>query len=176
MTKKEYTELLKKHGAKELAENFVFPVQLEGKEKQKTDEDLKRILTSKRAGFNDEMKLNANLLQLRFQIEDYLNSPVYKKKMDFGFFVRRYIDLLNKKQAEFADEIKIKPAELSQYINSHRTPPKHILIRLELHSHNKIPSVLWHRLLDKKITYELQNDITLRRTQRKFVKKLARAY
>ena len=84
--------------------------------------------------------------------------------------MKSYITILDKKSNEFADEIDIKPAELSQYINNHRTPPQPVMIRLELHSKNIIPAVHWYRLAECRKLHELMSDKTLRKEQRKFVK------
>ena len=122
---------------------------------------------------NPEYHLKGTLLQLRFQIEDYLNDLHFDKRKTFGYFLKSYIDSLKKKRNEFADEINIKPTELSQYINNHRKPPQNIMIRLELHSYNMIPAADWYRLLEKENLHELSTNKLLRRDQKKFIKRKA---
>ncbi|CAN5547745.1 hypothetical protein BH10BAC3_BH10BAC3_42160 [soil metagenome] len=173
MTKKEYNTLLGQHGAAELANNFVFPVRVSGKQKNESGSELKKVLATRRSEMSDKDKLEATLLQLRYQMEEYLNDTRFDKNKTFGFFLKNYIAGLRLKRNEFANEINIKPTELSQYINNHRTPPKNIIVRLELHSGNTIPAVNWYRLCEKKILHELSSNKALRNSQKKYVKKVA---
>jgi hypothetical protein len=170
MTKKNYTELLKDYGPEELANSFIFLVKLTGRQKKETDTALRDMLEKRRASLAPALKLKANLLQVRFQIEDYLDNPHFDKSKSFGFFLKLYINGLNKKRNEFAREINIKPAVLSQYINDHRDPPKDIMVRLEIHSKSIIRAIDWYRLLEKKAIHELGTNNALRRSQKRFVK------
>ena len=173
MTKKEYTIDHQKHGPQELVKSFVFPVQLRAKKKNDSDKELNDILNQRRAAMSSEDKLKAILLQLRFNIEDYLNDTKFDKKKTFGFFLKHYIISLNKRRNEFAHEINIKPTVLSQYINSHRNPPQDIIIRLELHSRNNIPAATWYRLLEKENIHDLNTNLELRTKQKKYISKKA---
>ena len=169
MTKQEYDVLSQKHTAEELADAFVFPVTMSKKQKKETDIVLKEALKQRRAIISPEDQLKGTLLQLRFQIEDYLNDIHYDKRKTFGYFLKSYIDGLKIRRNEFAHEINIKPTELSQYINDHRKPPQNIIIRLELHSNNMIPATDWYRLLEKETIHDLRTNKILRRDEKKFV-------
>jgi plasmid maintenance system antidote protein VapI len=120
-----------------------------------------------------EQQILANILQLKFQLEDYIQHSDYDDKHNFGFFLKSYIDILGKKNKDFAEEIDITSAELSQLVNSHRNPSKEILVRLELHSDNNIPAIAWYRLLEKEQTHLLAVDQELRKAEAKHVKKRA---
>jgi DNA-binding transcriptional regulator YdaS (Cro superfamily) len=171
MTNKRYNNLLKKHGEHEVASNFIFPSGLTGKQKVEANTALTEALVKRRAGMSEADKLNVKLLQLRFQIEDYLNDVRFDKNMSFSFFLKSYIKTLQMKQSQLAREIAIKPSVLSQYINSHRIPPENVIIRLELHSNNIIPATNWYLLLGKEKVHELGSNKTLRNKQKPFVKK-----
>lgn len=171
MTKQQYNTLVEKYSPDELAGGFVFDVKLTKKQKAEADSTLSELLKKRRASINDEDMLKGALLQLRFQIEDYLNDLRFDKRKTFGYFLRSYIDGIRKRQKDFAYEINIKPAELSQYINNHRKPPQNIIIRLELHSRNIIPAADWYRLLEKENIHELSTNKELRREERKFIKR-----
>jgi plasmid maintenance system antidote protein VapI len=176
MIKKQYDNLIGKYGAKEVAANFILPVKLESKEKKQTDTLLADTLAKRRDAMGKDEQLRGALLQLRFQIEDYLDNARFDERKTFGYFLKRYIDNLKSKQSRFANEINIKPTELSLYINNHRTPTQNVIIRLELHSHNIISASDWYRLLEKQKLYELTNNKELRREQKKFVKREAQLY
>jgi len=170
MNKKEFEILLKKYGAEELGGNLVFPKPKPLKSDKKATDNLLKELTKRRAALSPEDHLNAQIMQLRFQIEDYLRENHFNRKKTFGYFLKSYITILDKKSNEFADEIDIKPTELSQYINNHRMPPQPVMIRLEIHSKNIIPAVHWYRLSEYRKLHELMSDKTLRKEQKKFVK------
>lgn len=170
MNKKEFEILLKQYGAEELGGNLVFPKPKTVTTNKKARNILLEELEKRRSAISPEDLLNAQILQLRFQIEDYLKENRFNRQKTFGYFLKSYITLLDKKSNEFADEIDIKPAELSQYINNHRTPPQPVMIRLELHSKNIIPAVHWYRLAESRKLHVLMSDKTLRKEQKKFVK------
>ena len=173
MSKKIENTQPKQYTAAQLAEHLVFPARLSKKQKKEADEVLLTALQKRRAAAHTQDKLKAVLLQLRFRMESYINEEQYDKSKTFGYFLKQYIHELNKRQTDFADEINITPAELSQYINNHRTPPENIIIRLELHSRNVIPATDWYRLVEKKNLHDLNANATLRKSQKPFVKKQA---
>lgn len=165
--------LAKGYRAEELAESLVFPSELSKKQKKEADAVLNKALAERRAGMSAEDRLRATLMQLRFQIEDYLNNAPFDKNKGFGFFLKSYIDHLGIKHKKLAEQINIKPAELSLYINNHRTPTENVIVRLELHSHGIISAVDWYRLLEKEKLHELSTNKALRKDQKRFVKKEA---
>ena len=116
-------------------------------------------------------KLLARILQLRFQLEDYLKSESYQPTRTFGHFLKEYQQLGGKKRKEFAYEINIHETLLSQLISDRREPGEQIFIRLELHSNNTIPASYWFRLVEKKKAYQLQHDSKIRQREKKNVKK-----
>jgi len=171
--KKRYEALLDEHGAKELSESFVFPVVIDDQENGATNEALRDELGQRRAAMGAGEELKFTLLQLRFQIEDYIKEEGFDEHKTFGYFLKAYIDCLNKKRKDFAHEINITASELSQYVNDTRTPPLHIMVRLELHSRETIPAEDWYQLVEKENLHELKANRTLRTEQKKFVLKEA---
>ncbi len=157
----------------ELAEAVVFPITLTAKEKKEAAEQLKaaRVKTQQEMTASDRVTIQ--LLQLKFQIEDYIDSKEYDPKRHFGYFLKRYIDILQIKRKVFAKDISVDETMLSQLINMHRTPPDYIAIRLELHSNNIIPAHYWLRLVEKEKQFKIATDKTLRKKQRKFVHQFA---
>ena len=90
--------------------------------------------------------------------------------MNFGFFLKEYIDLLQIKYKDFADNICIKPVELSHYISNRRKPNEELLIRLEIHSNKNIPAIYWYKILEKENEHEIITDVQIRRQEQKKVK------
>ncbi|MCW3105845.1 MAG: hypothetical protein JWQ09_351 [Segetibacter sp.] len=170
MSRNDLDSRLKQYTSEDLAESFVFPISISKKEKIKSDAILKATLTKKRNEISKADILKGKLLQLRFQIEEYINDNYFDRKKSFGYFLAQYIHLLNKKNIDFANEINLKPSELSQYLNNHRKPPKNILVRLELHSQKTITAVEWYRLIEKENIQELKTNKALRKQEQLNVK------
>ncbi len=119
--------------------------------------------------YTSDQVIHANLLQLKFKLEDYLNQEVFNKTQSFGFYLRSYLQILDKKNNTFANEIDINVTELSQILNKHRNPSEKVLIRIELHSNGILPAILWHRLIEKEKEHELLTNFSLRVRERSHV-------
>lgn len=155
----------------EIAEALVLPVKLT--KKQRLDAAAKLVEARKKS--TSEMSeadiLTGNLLQLKFQLEEYIKSDKFDEAKTFGSFLKKYLQIINKKSNEFAWEIDVHETLLSQLINDHREPGENIIIRLELHCNNLIPAGYWYRLIEKQKEHYLQNDAELRKREKKFVRK-----
>lgn len=173
MIKTRIKDIEAEYTPEELVDAFVFPAELSKREKSEGDAVLNEVLKQRRQKMSSSTMLKGALLQLRYQIEDYLENGAFDKHKTFGHFLHAYVNSLHKKQNEFAAEINIKPTELSQYINNHRKPPQAILIRLELHSRKMIPATDWYRLIELENLHSLATDKQIRKEERKFVVKEA---
>ncbi len=155
---------------KELVESFVLPSKQSDKQRLSDTKAIQKLREKVIEERSDETALIFQLLQLKFRMEDYLKSSSYNEKLSFGYFLREYVLLVSKKQKEFAQEISIKPTELSQIINSHRRPPYGFVIRLEIHSNSAISAISWNRLLEKENEFELIHNKSIWKEERKHVK------
>jgi plasmid maintenance system antidote protein VapI len=164
-----YKKLLKKYTPEELADAFVFPVKLTAKQKKEAAEQLAAARKRTQAAMSDETKFGLLAFHLKFRIEDYLAQETFNPELTFGSFLKKYVELLEKKRKEFAEEISIDETMLSQLINNHRLPPDYIAIRLELHSDTIIPATHWIRLVDKQRLHEITIDKGLRKKEMKYV-------
>lgn len=159
-----------KYTDKELAESFVFRNKLTSVRQAKSDAELSAKRKELRKFVTPKQVLLSRLLQLKYQIEDYLESPDYDTTRSFGFFLRGYLETLNKKSKEFANDIDIAETELSQILNKHRNPSEKVIIRLELHSNKIIPAIMWHRLVEKEKEHEILTNTALRTKEREHVR------
>ena len=162
-------EIKKKYTDEELADAYIFPTKLSAKQQKEADRALRAARKVSRAQMSADDILMSLLLQLRFQIEDYLNSEQFDPEKSFSVFLGRYVKLQNKKQKDFATDIGLTEVELSQLMNRHRRPADNILIRLEIHSNNTIPALAWYKLLEREKEYELSTDMVLREQEEKYV-------
>lgn len=158
-----------KHTSEELAEAYVYPSTLTPEQRKEADDQLKAARSKVQSAMTEADKLTADIMQLRFQLEDYLNSEKYDPKLRFSYFLKSYVQLLNKKRKVFAQEINIDETELSQLINDHRSPGENIIIRLEIHSNNAIPAVAWYKLIEREKEHYLITNKTIRMREEKNV-------
>ena len=119
----------------------------------------------------DNDRLSLQLLQLKIQVEDYIQNKEFDPELTFGHFLKQYVDLFRVKRKDFADEISIDTTLLSQFINEHRMPPDYIAIRLEIHSNNSIPASYWVKLVEKQKEFDLKADMEIRKREMKFVRR-----
>ena len=168
---KSYKKIEKESSGEEIAESIVFP----GTKDQKLREaelaefrKFRKEIANKRAEKN---KVIAQMLQLKFLIEDYLKADTFNKDYYFGYFLKEYINRLEKKNNQFADEINVNPTELSQIINKHRKPTEKLIFRLEIHSNRNFPAIMWFKLLEKDRAYELIHNKGIIDGEKKHVKK-----
>jgi len=164
-------KLFQKYTPEELADAFVFPIELSPIQKKIASKELAAARKKSQKEMTPDTKLSLQLYGLRFQLEDYLQNKDFDPALTFGFFLKQYVNLLRIKRKEFAYEISIDEALLSQFINMHRLPPEYIAIRLEIHSNNIIPAILWYKLVEKAREHELQTNKELRKKQHKYVLK-----
>ncbi len=164
------SKLKEKYTSEELADAFVFRNKLSEKESEEAAIQLAEARQKIKDKLTEKQKLYAQVLQLRFLMEDYLNSNQYDKNLTLAHFLRKYIRLNYKTNKTFANDIQLDATELSQILNHHRPPSEKTIIRFELHSNNAIPAINWYRLLEKEKEFQLQNNVKIREKENKFVK------
>lgn len=102
--------------------------------------------------FSEEDIKRAKLMQLKLQMEDYLNKPVCSEKNFFTNFLSSYIDTIYSKRSSFANDIDITPVRLSQVLNNHRDPHEEFMLRLMVHSEKafqgvcEFPQKTWYQI------------------------------
>ncbi len=148
------------------------------KERQKEKE---AILLARERRFRNRSnydKMTAKLLQLKYQMESYVDQQSCALKPRFQEFLMIYVDTLYDKRKKFADDIDINPITLSQVINSHRAPKDKFLVRLILHSEGAYKGLctfekeLWPKVYyQDKVCEFLSASKDLTRKEAKHVKK-----
>ena len=167
---KSYKEIEKKYAPEDIAESLVFPGTKDPKEREAQLTEFRKYRKKLSDKQSEKSKLISQLLQLKFLIEDYIISDTFNKNYYFGYFLKEYITRLEKKNNQFADEIDVKPTELSQVINKNRKPTEKLIFRLEIHSNKNFPALMWFRLLEKDRAYELKHNKEIIESERKHVK------
>jgi len=149
----------------ELAEAHVLPHGLDEFEKSLADDDLRQLRLLRLKGMSDQQKIFAGILQLKYQMEDYVNEGAYEKGLEFGAFLQRYLKVLNKKQVDFATEVSLHHTKISQLLHGKAEPNLSLVYRLEKHSGGLIPAILWWKVQAKKTEAEIRIDQAGRRRE-----------
>jgi plasmid maintenance system antidote protein VapI len=153
----------------ELAGEIFQPRKLTPAQKKEADRQLAEARKKSQLEMTEETRMQLRLWQLRFWLDDYIESKKYNPQKTFGYFLKEYVDRLNIKQKAFAEEISIDETLLSQLINEHRLPPDYLAIRLEIHSNKIIPANFWYKLVEKEKEHFIKTDKEIRRKEKKFV-------
>jgi plasmid maintenance system antidote protein VapI len=154
----------------EIAESFIFPGTKNKKEREAMLSEFRTFRKKISTEQSEESKVISKLLQLKFLIEDYITTNSSNGNFDFGYFLQEYIKRLEKKNNQFANEIGVDPAELSQVINKHRKPTEKFILRLDIHSNNNFPAAMWLKLLAKERVYELEHNKQIINNEKRYVK------
>ena len=155
----------------EIADAYIYPQVLNKRQQAEANIQLAEARLRSRAKMTTEDKLRLKLMQLRLQMEEYINAADFEIEKTFGYYLKEYLHLINVKRNVFAHDISIHETFLSQLINNKRPPNESIMIRLELHSNNAFPATVWHRIAEKERGYALETDKKLRQKERSKVKR-----
>lgn len=159
-------KLIDKYDSEELVNSFILPVKLNRKQQKEAAEQLSAARKKLRNQASEQDVLTLNLMQLKYQLEDYVKNDQYDPDKKFGYFLKAYLDIINKKAGELAKDVNVHKTLISQYISNSRKPNDTFLIRLELHSNNNIPAHYWFMVIQKDIVYRLQMNKSLRKQEK----------
>ncbi|RFS24753.1 XRE family transcriptional regulator [Chitinophaga silvatica] len=161
---------LKKLTLDEIADGYILSENLSKNERAKVIKEFREEGKKALSNLSNEKRVLSSILQLRFEIEDYLKKNEYNKETSFCYFLKEYIIRLQLKNKDFAEQMGMEPSELSHILNGHRKPNDKILIRLELHSNKNINAMQWYKILERDKEYELSTNNRLREEERPYVK------
>lgn len=162
---------LKKYTDKELAEAHVFHPDLPDEDIREADKEFSARRVEQLKKRSEEDRYYARIMQLKYLMEDYIETEEYREEYTFGYFLREYIHSLNKSISVFSDDIGLHNTKLSRLLNNRDEPNDKILVRLEVHSGNTIPAIVWFRLIEKERGRILENNQQLRREESRHVKR-----
>jgi predicted adenine nucleotide alpha hydrolase (AANH) superfamily ATPase len=165
-----FKKMKEKYDSSEIANSYVFRPSLSKKQKENADKELAMSREKNKTQISDMQKIYANLLQLRFLMEDYIKSESYDESLSFAYFLRHYIKLKYKVNKDFAKDIHLDETELSSILNNRRPPSDKTIIRLELHSNNTISAISWFKVLEKEKEHQFYTDKNIRIEEEKNVK------
>lgn len=160
----------KKLSNEELAEAYIFPHGLSKAEMQKEDAAFLADRKKRLLEMTENQKMMSRLLQLKFQLEDYIKSGEYNPLRSFSYFLSEYLKTIDRRKKDFAREIQIHETKLSQVLNDRVEPNDRLIIRLEIHSQNMFPAIYWLKLIERKKEHDLMSNKKIRTEEQKHVR------
>lgn len=143
---------------------------LSKKQKESADQELKKLRFERLKQTRSEQKIYAELISLKFNIVDYLESGIFSEKYLFSAFLKKYVSILGISRRKLADNLGIHESKFSRIINNKENPGVGILYRIEAHSNGILTASLLWQIVTKKIVVEIENNSKEKRKQSKMVK------
>lgn len=170
-----YQELKEKYSDEEIVDAMVLPPSLTESEQLELAKEMKEIRFQKLRETTEEDRILADVMQLRFQIEDYVKNKAFSFNKTFGKFLEEYLRILKKSRKEIAEDLALHYTKLSRIINDKEEPNVELSYRLEKHSGNLIKAELWWKLAIKKQEFIISKDEVTRKVEQEKVKNYLRA-
>ena len=172
---KVYQKLKEKYTDEEIVDSLIIPADLSEEEKKELAKEMKEIRLQKLRVSTEKDRILADVMRLRFQIEDYVKKGKFSFDQTFGKYLEEYIRILKKSRREIAEDLAIHYTKLSRIINDKEEPNIELSYRLEKHSGNLIRAELWWRLMIKKQAFVISRDEETKKAEQKKVKNYLRA-
>lgn len=153
-----YQHLREEFSDEEIAAGYVFPDDLDQKEKEEIEAEFKKLRLKALRERTEEQRLLSALMRMKLLMRDYLERRGYEEEFSFPKQLDQYIKVLGRSQKEFAEEIGLHPTKLSRLLNDRENPNVELAYRLEVHCGSIIPAIYWWKLYAKRIEEDVRTD------------------
>jgi plasmid maintenance system antidote protein VapI len=160
-----YQELRKEYTDEELADSYIFSVDLPVAEKQAVQEEFVRLRMEHRKNRTPQEKMKSDLFVLKLRMKSYFEKNSYDKEFKFSVQLRNYIQIINRSHIEVAKNLGIHKTKLSRLVNGRDRPNIELMYRLEAHSSQEIPASYWWKLYARELEYTILTDDNKRRVE-----------
>ena len=171
-SEKIYNKLREQYTDEEIVDFVMIPEEMGEKEEQAARAEFVKLRMKRRQEMSQKDKLLSGLLTIKYQIKAYVRSSGYQADKTLGSFLRKYIEVIGRKQKDLAEEIDIHPSRLNRILNGKEKIGKSIAYRLENHSGDLIPALFWWKLMQKEVEEELMTEEAERGIERQHVKNI----
>jgi plasmid maintenance system antidote protein VapI len=113
-----------------------------------------------------ERKIRNELLSIKFQIEDYIESDNPSVKLQVLDFVKLYLKTFNVTQRKLADLFEMQDSNLYKYLRGERKLNSNLVLKLSSFSH--ISPEYWLRIEVKNELIEINNEIKKNKDYKKY--------
>ena len=153
-----YQELRKKYTDEEIAESMLIPQDLTKEEKKKADEEMRAFRFKMLRERTEDQRIFSDLMRLRFQMEEYIKREPFSENKTIGNYISEYVRILNRTKKKLSEDLNVHYTRLSRIINNREEPNIELIYRLEKHSGNLIPAIIWWKLVSKKQEHFIKKD------------------
>lgn len=160
-----YQQLREEFSDEEIAAGYVFPDDLDQKEKEEIEEEFKKLRLKALRERTEEQRLLSELMRMKLLMRDYFDRSGFEEAFSFSKQLEQYIKVLGRSQKELAEEIDLHPTKLSRLLNDRENPNVELAYRLEIHCGNIIPAIYWWKLYAKRIEEDVRTDKDRRRIE-----------
>jgi plasmid maintenance system antidote protein VapI len=167
-----YEELSKKYTKEELVEAFVFPSDMSEDEHKEANSQLRKDRLRRLANRTPEEKILSGLLRIKYQMKDYIKQNQFDENKSVAHFLNEYLKVIDKKQKKLAEDIGVHVTRLSRILNEKEKLSLSIAYRLEAHSGDLIPAIMWWKLVQKEVEQEIKTDEEKRKKEKDKVKNI----
>lgn len=167
-----YEKLSKQYSKEELVEAFVFPTDMTEEERKQADQELWEHRRQQLLSRKPEEKIYSNMLRLKYELEDYVFSNAYHKEQSVSFYLKDYMKAIDRNQKELSEDIDVHRTRMSRILNGKERLSLSIAYRLEIHSGETIPAILWWKLVQKEIEQEILHGTEEKQKEQNRVKKV----
>lgn len=164
-----YEKLLSKYTKEELAEAFVFPPDLNAEEEEEAERQLREDRLKRLANRTPEERVLSGILRIKYQMKEYIDQARFDQNKTTPHFLKEYLKATDKKQQELAADIGLHVARLSRILNGKERLSLSIAYRLEAHSGDLIPAIMWWKVVQKEVEQEIRTDEEKRKEEQKKV-------
>jgi transcriptional regulator with XRE-family HTH domain len=155
---------------KKKQEYSIEPHGLSHKQKAKADKELVKLRLRSLSKVGKEEKIYADLISLKFKFTDYIQTENYSKEFSFSEFFKQYVAILNITKRKLAEDLSIHETRFSRILNDKENPGLAILYRIEEHCNGLISATLLWKIVNMKLSVEIENNSTERKKQARLVK------
>lgn len=165
-----YQKLRKTLTDEEIADSMLIPADLTVEEKKKADAELRAFRFKLLNEMTEEQRIYSDLLRLRYQIESYLEEGYFDESKSFGKQLSEYVRILNRTKKKVSEDLNVHYTRFSRILNDREDPNVEFVYRLEKHSGELIPALIWWKLITKKQEFEIKQDKKTRKKEASKVK------
>lgn len=165
-----YKRLRKTYSDEEIADSMLIPADLTEAEKKKANKELMEFRLKLIREQTEEQRIFSELMRFKYLMEDYVNKETYTEEKNFGKQLEEYVRILKRTKKKISEDLGVHYTRLSRIINGREEPNIELTFRLEKHSGELIPALLWWKLITKKQEYYIKIDKQTRKKERAKVK------
>ena len=122
--------------------------------KKEHNEFLRKRLELLNNRTKDELTIS-NLLQLKYEVETYIELDEYDPSYSFAKCLKRYMQIMNKSSKDLTEELSIHKTRLSRILNNKEEANTILSYKLEKHSGQLLPALFWWKLIAMKKNHEI---------------------